>query len=554
MNEKTVRSAAIAVIYTRVSSQEQVEQGTSLESQEQACLKKAESIGARVVVPAFRDEGVSGATYVGRPGLQAALALIEQGEADTLVCYDVSRLSRDVEHHAIIARRVKQARGRIVFCTQDFADTADGELSAGILKQFAQWEKRKIRERTQSGHKRQAERGIQTYRNLSPMGYHVVTAQDVLIGQYPVGTQGTYCVLEAEADTVRELFRRAAAGSSLSGLAAWLDESGIPTRQGGKGWRQSTVRAILKNPVYMGEVLVGRKEVVSDESRREQGFKMSYYLRDRDREDCVRITVPALVTPQLWEVVQERLEDNKARLSGRKSRRFALSGLFRCPACGNRCSVAHKQGKSHTYFCRQKRVCHPHAYGGQTAEQAVYAIVQELAERPELVETALRAYAAKPETEGRGQIRGAVLRDLAKLQEREKATVTAQIAGIQAGADPGLYEGVFAEIAAQRKELQTRLAALEKQDDETAFAPADSSVLLAEALSDMETALFDDLVQPAEKNALLSSVVRGVYPLNREGDYRVDLCPLPGSGLTLQQTLSWCQLVPAPSWAGLRKT
>ena len=53
-----------------------------------------------------------------------------------------------------------------------------------------------------------------------------------------------------------------------------------------------------------------------------------------------------------------------------------------------------------------------------------------------------------------------------------------------------------------------------------------------------QTALSDELIEPAEKNALLSSVVRGVYPLNREGDYRVDFCPLPGSGLTVHQNLS----------------
>jgi len=94
---------------------------------------KAESLGAQIVAPAFKDEGISGATLVGKPGLQAALSMFEADQANALICYDVSHLSRDVEHHAIIERYIKQAKGRILFCTQDFVDTADGELSSGII-------------------------------------------------------------------------------------------------------------------------------------------------------------------------------------------------------------------------------------------------------------------------------------------------------------------------------------------------------------------------------------------------------------------------------------
>lgn len=533
-----MKSTPKAVIYCRVSSSDQAENGTSLESQEQACLQKAVAIDSQVVAPVFRDEGISGATLIGRPGLQAALSMIESGKANVLICYDVSRLSRDVEHHAVIERRVKAARGRIIYCTQDFADTADGELSSGILKQFAQWEKRKIRERTMSGHKRQAEKGIQTFRNLSPLGYHIVTQKEVLTGQYLAGTQGKYLIVEDEAVIVRELFRRAFGGASLTALVKWLNESGVPTRQGGARWYAVTVRAILNNPVYKGEAMVGRKEVVMDESRREKGLRMSYYLRDRAKENCIRIEVPALVEANLWEFVQQRLLDNKARISGRTSRRFTFTGLFRCPVCSKRCGASHKKGTAVTYTCRNKRYCHPHGYGGRTAERAVYAILCEIIRRPELVEAALNAYDAKRGVTDTAGTRDALLKELSKLQQREKATVTAQIAGIQAGADPSVYDSIFAEIGAKRKELQQRLAGLEVSEQVPVTGPKDRASIFSQAIADVEIALLDEGIDPVEKNVLLSSVVKAVYPINREGDYRITLVPLPGSGVTVQQELS----------------
>ena len=73
-----------AVIYLRVSTTGQAEEGTSLDAQKAACLSKARALGAQVVA-CYEDAGVSGALYAARPGIQAALADLEMGNADTLI-------------------------------------------------------------------------------------------------------------------------------------------------------------------------------------------------------------------------------------------------------------------------------------------------------------------------------------------------------------------------------------------------------------------------------------------------------------------------------------
>ena len=255
-----------------------------------------------------------------------------------------------------------------------------------------------------------------------------------------------------------------------------------------KFWRPVTVRTILKNPVYKGEMLVGRKEVITDESRRERGLKNSFYLRDRPEDECIPIPVPALVSPDTWQTVQNRLADNKARMSGRKSRRFVLSGLWRCPVCRNRGSVAHRQGKGHAYYCKTKAVCHPYSYSGKSADKAVFDTLMSLMQRPELMETAIHSYISKGSKSDAANTRAVLLKELSSLQEREQATVKAQIAGIQAGADASMYESAFGEIAKRRRELHQRLAIIEGQEEAITCDPRDTATLFATIIADIETA------------------------------------------------------------------
>jgi site-specific DNA recombinase len=147
----------------------------------------------------LREEGVSGALYIARPGMQKALSLIEAGKANLLICANLSRYSRDAEHQHAIKRRLESAGARLVLCDMDFDATPEGDLAFGIMGNFAAYERKIIRKRTMTGRRRCAENGIQPHRNLSPFGYHVITKEDVLTGRYPAGTVGTYQVIEEQA-------------------------------------------------------------------------------------------------------------------------------------------------------------------------------------------------------------------------------------------------------------------------------------------------------------------------------------------------------------------
>ena len=249
-----------AVTYTRVSGGEQDKHGTSPESQRDACRTKALSLGLPIVAE-YYDPAISGGFLLARTEFQAALADIRDGRADTLICPNISRYSRDVEHQQAVKKAVKAAGGYLVFCDMDFADTPEGDLNFTIQGGFAEYERKLIRTRTMGGRIRRAKEGLQPARTHSPFGYKVVSKADVLRGDQAAALVGKYLVVEAEATAVRFLFDSYAAGThSLTDLTRWLNTNGIPCQQKASFWSVCTVKYILANPVYKGLGIYGRKK------------------------------------------------------------------------------------------------------------------------------------------------------------------------------------------------------------------------------------------------------------------------------------------------------
>src|SRR5438874_76078 len=81
-----------AIVYSRVSTDAQERDGTSLDTQERACVDFAQAQGWRAV-ESVRD-AASGFS-LDRPGIMRARQLLRQGVADVVIAYAVDRLSRN---------------------------------------------------------------------------------------------------------------------------------------------------------------------------------------------------------------------------------------------------------------------------------------------------------------------------------------------------------------------------------------------------------------------------------------------------------------------------
>ena len=481
-----------AVLYTRVSTDEQDKHGTSPETQLDACRKKALDLSLPIVAE-YHDGGISGGFLLTRPGMQAALADIQAGRADTLICANISRFSRDVEHQQSIKKTVSAAGGRLVFCDMTFDDTPEGDMAFGFMGQFAQYEKAVIKKRTAGGRQRKAEQGIQPSRKTSPYGYSIATHADVLRGQAAFDEVGLYRVREDQAAHVRRMFGEYHAGrQSLAGIARLLTLGLVPTPGKSTQWSQTTIRYILANPVYKGVAVYGRFDNHLDESRMQTPHWRTGELmtapnarRPADPETWVMMDCPALVTADVWDAVQARLAANKAKKGGNPARVRMLAGRILCPYCGGTLGAGSKTRRSRQgvlgaapqrYICLRymKTVqqtgsgeCEAIGYACEDVEAAVIAAILDAAKRPHALAEALRAYRAKlpaqaPAPDARQEMKR-LDKALSDLAEKQAATVQAQISGIMQGAPADAYAAAFADLAAQRKDLEDRRGLLSRQ-------------------------------------------------------------------------------------------
>jgi site-specific DNA recombinase len=132
---------------------------------------------------------------------------------------------------------------------------------------------------------------------------------------------------------VREIFEWIGLeGASIGEICRRLKSKGIRTRTGKDYWDRTTVWGMLKNPAYKGSAGFGktrigpRKPALRPQRRYEQSQR-DFSIYPVPEEEQERIPVPAIVSEDLFETVQEQLAENKRHNRQRKrGARYLLQG------------------------------------------------------------------------------------------------------------------------------------------------------------------------------------------------------------------------------------
>lgn len=240
-------------VYTRKSSEEGLEQEfNSLDAQREACEAYVASQRHEgwMLSPAFYDDGGFSGGSMERPALKRLLADIAAGEIDVVVVYKVDRLTRALSDFARIVELFDKHRVSFVSVTQAFNTTTSmGRLTLNVLLSFAQFEREvtgeRIRDKIAASKKKGMWMGGQP-----PLGYDVRDRKLV--------------VNEAEAATVRNIFRRYVELGSVRELKAELDASGVISKcrtaadgspYGGKAFSRGALYLMLSNRIYRGDIV-----------------------------------------------------------------------------------------------------------------------------------------------------------------------------------------------------------------------------------------------------------------------------------------------------------
>ena len=223
-------AATAAVLYARVSTTKQAQEGVSLEAQE-ARLRTWAAGQDLEVASVHVDAGLSGGRADNRPGLQAALSDVCKRRG-VLVVYSLSRVARSTRDALAIAERLEKAGADLVSLSEAIDTTsAAGKMVFRMLAVLAEFERDLISERTLSAMDHLRRQGRKVSGNV-PFGWEEAEG-------------GRLVPNEAERAVVEMLRKRRAEGASFRDIARELEAARVPTKSGLLTWTPATIRGVL---------------------------------------------------------------------------------------------------------------------------------------------------------------------------------------------------------------------------------------------------------------------------------------------------------------------
>jgi len=336
-------------IYARFSTDRQ--DARSIEDQVRRCRDFAAARGFDVVAE-FSDQAVSGATRQ-RAGLKRLLEQVSDRRVGikAVLVDDLSRLSRDLgDTWQIVFRDLASAHVKVIDCTTGMAsDAAGARLTFGALALVNDTFLQLVKSETHRGLEGRALKGFWTGGRV--YGYSTVVEPNPPDPEHP---RKVPIINEAEAAIVRRVFREYLDGKGLSAIAAGLNADGIRapydrgtglkySKRAGRGWGQTTVRAMLRNERYIGRFVWNKRKF----ERRENGVRLP---SERPRSEWVTAVCPelAIIDEATFAAVQQRFKAVKHNHGGRPSPRkpSLFGGLLRCGVCGAGMSICSARVKN----------------------------------------------------------------------------------------------------------------------------------------------------------------------------------------------------------------
>jgi DNA invertase Pin-like site-specific DNA recombinase len=321
-------------VYVRVSTLDQ-KQGVSLAMQRDACLRYVANQPGWTLVPdseagddCFADvqSGLHGSKK--RESYGRLLTLAHDREIDAIVVWKYDRFGRNLIEAATRSDELLQSKVRLI-------STMEGELkdfNLHLVFALAQQESKNISLRVSPAKRQAAEAGYWTCER--PTGYQIAMIEG--------SARRTLTPHPDEAPVIRELFRRRAAGAGIGKLVTWLNNDEreassdqpvlanplIPTRHGGK-WTAISIKQVLANPVYYGEVRVVEHKSKLDGRRK---------LERADQVHALGRHEP-LISREDWDKAQAvTIARHTPGHSTLQSDHYLLTGILFCgvPGCGRK--------------------------------------------------------------------------------------------------------------------------------------------------------------------------------------------------------------------------
>ena len=299
----------------------------------------------------FRDDGYSGAT-LNRPGLDRLRDKVKACEIDRVLLTAPDRLARKYVHQCLVLEELEQLGCHVEFLDRPMRQDPHDQLLLQIRGAVAEYERTLIAERMRRGRQMKVRAGKLLPWTYVPYGYRA----DPDHPRDPAGVK----IEPAEAAVVQELFARYLEdGMTLFGLAQHLRQLGLLSPKGQSLWKPATLRGLLTNPTYTGQVYAGRTHTRPVRQRRSAlrpvGRKASSYCKTPPEDWTPVASIPAIVSQAQFDLVQAKLaQDQQAASRNNTAHTYLLRALVSCGLCHSACFCRTCSSSYGYYVCRRK--------------------------------------------------------------------------------------------------------------------------------------------------------------------------------------------------------
>lgn len=322
-------------LYIRLSREDGDKEESSSVTNQREILKRYVSEQENFfIVKEYVDDGYTGTNF-DRPGFKRMIEDIEAGIIDTVITKDLSRLGRErlgVGHYTEIYFPEHNVRYIALLDNIDtYFDAGMNDMAPfkGVINDmYVRDISKKIRSSLIERKKAGNFLGV-----TAPYGY-----------EKDSNNKFHLVINEKEAEIVKRVFRLYLEGNGLTRIAQILTKDGVPvpgeSRNIGKtrktalysSWKQTTIRRILDNRVYLGELVQFKRRKINYKSKRR------ITVPEEERYIC-KGTHEAIIDEESFNAVQNILKKNKS-FKGTKHD-YLFKGLLFCSECGARLNVTY---------------------------------------------------------------------------------------------------------------------------------------------------------------------------------------------------------------------
>jgi len=460
--------------YCRVST-DSSEQMASYDSQVAYYEQKIKENPKWELAKIYSDAGISGTNIDKRLGFQEMIRDAVAGEFDLVITKSISRFARNTKDVMEYTRLLKKHNVAVLFEKENINTfSMQGEVAMTVLTSIAQQESESISTNVKMGLKMKMKRGeLVGFRGCLGYDYDKETKE---------------LVINEEAEVVRFIFDSYNQGKGARLIGKELKDKGYKTKRGSTNWPDSTIRGILKNEKYMGDLLLGKTFTVDPITKQHldnMGEEEKYYIKDHHEP---------IVSKEIFEKAQairnkRNCNMEKGRLK-RYSRQYTFSSKIECGFCettvGRRAWNSGTKNKKVVWHCIKsskhgKKHC-PDSKGIHEAviEEAFVKIFNEMCQHNrEIIEAFIQAIENTLSESTSKKELSTLNKELSKVEDKIKKLIDLHLDG---AIDRENYENKFIELnkdkerlikevnelsltASEEKEMKTRLKNFRKYFD-----------------------------------------------------------------------------------------